>query len=164
MKTLKIFTLLALLVTFSKTTVAQMNEQRVKIEMSLDYGGKKIITALNSVSTSLARTETQVPAKADTTSKIKGLYGTGIYMNIDVAIVSDDLLRLLAKKDAKVNGTITITDTYGKLPSKTIVIKNAILYSLSDQYSTSVYGDAYGSAMISLTCDQVSVNGITLEQ
>ncbi|WP_129714808.1 hypothetical protein [Pedobacter sp. SYP-B3415] len=142
---------------------AQSGEQRIKIQLTIDHGGKKIVANLNSFSSALTRTEAEAPLKADT-AKNKVIYGSGIYLNMDLSILNDDLLRVLAKKDAKFNATVTINDTYGKLPGKTILIKNASLYSLSDQHSTSVYGDGYGSTMIAINCDQLIVNGISLER
>ncbi|RZK70802.1 MAG: hypothetical protein EOO85_20690, partial [Pedobacter sp.] len=76
----------------------------------------------------------------------------------------DDLLKLVTGKNSNFDGTITITDSFGKLPSRTIKFFKANLYSYSDQYSSTYYNDTVGSVAISISCSSLSINGILIEQ
>lgn len=70
----------------------------------------------------------------------------------------------MAAKKSIFDGSITITDTYGKLPTKTIKFFKASLYSFSDEYSSTYYADSIGNVVISLSCSSLSINGILIEQ
>ncbi|WP_345950015.1 type VI secretion system tube protein TssD [Mucilaginibacter sp. PAMB04274] len=167
MKTVFAFTSSLLLLFFATHTRAQTEESRTQIQMTIVVAGKNIVTDLNGVSTSLSRNyeETPVIATKDTSkSKLPGYYPAGFYLTLDAKKISDDLLRVLAKKRNRFDGTITIVDTYGKKPTRTIRFKQASLYSYSDQMSAAGYSDTYSAAAISISCQEVSINGIVIEQ
>jgi hypothetical protein len=155
-------------VAFKKATYAQSDENRIKMQLIINYGDKLISTDLNSVSTSLTRSydeQATVPAVKDTAKiKVPAGYAGAFYIVVDAKKVSDELLRAFAKKQTRFDGTITIVDSYGKNPPRTIKFKKANLYSFSDQMSSASYGDAYGASSISLNCQEISINGITIEQ
>jgi hypothetical protein len=159
------FSLLSLLLV--TRVAAQSEESRTKIQMTVTVNGKSIVTDLNGVSTSLSRNYEDVTVtKAATDSlktKLPSYYSGGFYLTLDAKKISDDMLRVFAKKQNKFDGTITMVDTYGKLPTRTILFKQASLYSYSDQMSASSYVEAYGSTAISITCQQVSINGVAFE-
>lgn len=161
---------LTLSVCLGKTIYAQSDESRTKIQLAITFRGKSIVTDLNSVATSLSRYYDTSPMSAavkDTTRKSlqtasvnQGQY----YINMDAKSISDELLKILAGKQNRFDGSITITDTYGKKPTRTIAFKQAALYSYSDQYSTMSYSESYASTAISLDCKELSINGIALER
>ena len=158
----------ALLLLVCSATYAQSEDSRTQLKLSISYGGKTIVTDLNSVSTSFSRVYDEVKPNNTATDSVKNkmpnLYSSGFYMTIDVKKISDELLKVFAKKQAKFDGTITIVDTFGKNPSKTIKFKQASVYSYSDQFSSASYGDAYGATALSILCGEVSINGILIEQ
>ena len=146
---------------------AQMEESRTKIEMTIVSGGKTVITELSSVSTSLSRSyEETVPASApkDSVKKDGFLLNAGsVSLNMEVKRVTDDLLKIFGKKKNQFDGTITVVDTYGKIPTRTFKFKGATLLAYSEQVSSVSYGDTYGSAFFSITCSDITINGIAIE-
>ena len=147
---------------------AQGEEERIKVKLSLNFGGKVIVSDLTSVSTSLTRSYDEQPSdnlvKDSTKSSVAMSTPGTFYLSMDAKNMSDDLLKVFAKKQNRFDGTITIVDSYGKNPTRTIKFKQASLYSYSDQMSDTAYRDGYGAYAISLFCREISINGITLEQ
>ncbi|WP_158827429.1 type VI secretion system tube protein TssD [Mucilaginibacter lacusdianchii] len=169
MKNLFAFTLSLLsFLLFATSTQAQSDENRTKIQLTVVYGDKSIVTDLNTVSTSLSRSNDETPPVAAVKDSVKSkspLYYPGsLYITMDAKKISDELLNVFSKKQNRFDGTITIVDTYGKNPTRTIKFKQASLYSYADQMSTSSYSDAYGASSISFGCKEISINGITIEQ
>ncbi|WP_374950169.1 type VI secretion system tube protein TssD [Mucilaginibacter sp.] len=162
------FTLALFLIFFLKIASAQSDENRTKIQMTVTFGGKSIVTDLNGVSTSLSRTYEEMPAVKGVKDSVKykapGYGLSAFYLTLDAKKIGEDLLRVFAKKQNKFDGTITVIDTYGKYPTRTIKFKQASLYSYSDQLSAGSYSESYGSAAISISCQEVSINGIVIEQ
>ena len=160
--------LLSLFTLLGTKTYAQNEESRTKIQMTIVSGGKSITVDLNSVSTSLSRSYDELPtveSKDTVKNKNNAAYPGAFYLTVDAKRISDDLLRVFAKKKDRFDGTVTITDTYGKIPTRTIRFKKASLYNYSDQMSTASYGsDSYGSSALSFGCEEVAVNGIVIEQ
>jgi len=161
-------------ITFSQKIRAQ-EDARIKITLSTNFNGKTISVPLNSVSTSLSRYyddpasgTTNVKAKDSTATKTEPAlsgYKAGVfYLTIDAKNLPDDMLKLVASKKNTFDGIITIADSYGKLPTRTIKFFKAYLYSFSDQYSSTYYGDSVGNAVISLSCNALSINGVLIEQ
>lgn len=105
-----------------------------------------------------------MPAVKDTAKRKLPNYPGAFYLTMDAKKISDDLLKVFAKKQTRFDGTITIVDSYGKNPTRTIKFKQASLYSYSDQMSAPSYADGYGSYAISLYCQEISINGIIIEQ
>jgi len=153
---------------FSQPVFAQGDEGRTKIQMTINYGGKTVVTDLNSIGTSLSRgyeeEQPSVTAKDSVKTKPTGYSPNAFYLTIEAKKISDDLLTVFAKKQNRFDGTITIVDTYGKNPTRTIKFKQASLYTYSDQLSAGPYNEGYGSAGLSFTCKEVSINGILIEQ
>jgi len=167
--------LLVLLVAFlTSNASAQSAEQRNKMQMTVTYGGKTITTELNSMSTSLSRYEPEVvsaasvvAAAADTSKvKIKAPVSNipTFYLTLELKQISPELLNLMSKRTTRFDGTVTIVDTYGKYPNKVIKFKQAALYTYSDQFSAAPYNDGYSSAVISVSCKELSIDGVVLEQ
>ncbi|MCZ4223250.1 type VI secretion system tube protein TssD [Pedobacter rhodius] len=141
--------------------------------LNISVNGKTINAPLNSVSTSFSRyyddDETAPAGKSkDSTSTKSGLSLAGnksgiFHLNLNAKNLPDEILKLMARKKSSFNGTITITDTYRKLSSKTIKFFKASLYSFSDHYSATYYGDSTGNIILLLNCNAMSINGISIE-
>ncbi|MGZ3872532.1 MAG: type VI secretion system tube protein TssD [Mucilaginibacter sp.] len=169
MKTLFSLTITCLLCfVLVKASYGQSDENRTKIQMTIKYEGKNIVTDLNGVSTSLSRVSDELPAipavKDSLKNKIPGYTTGNLYLMVDAKKVSDDLLRVFAKKQNKFDGTITIVDNFGKNPPRTIQFKQASLYSYSDQVSAGGYSESYGATSISFSCKELTINDISIEQ
>lgn len=150
---------------------AQSDEQRNKIQLLVNYNGKAIKTDLNSLSTSISRypdEESPLSKLTADTSKNKPKIAAGLnstfYLTMDAKKIDTELLKVFAKRQTRFDGSITITDTYGKNPPTVIKFKQAALYSYSDQFSAASYGETYGSAAISITCKELAINDIIIEQ
>lgn len=170
MRPLRNFMFICILVMVGHVALAQSEPNRFKIDLTIDYSGKKIVTTLGSVNVSLNRYDEHKPESvttSDTTKKVTAnlpSYASSFYLNMDTKFVSDDMLRVISKKSTRFNGIITIKDTYGKLPGRTIQFAQASISNFSDQYSAESYGDNLGNFVFSITCKEVSINGIPIEQ
>ncbi len=169
MKKLAVLAIAFLLFTAARAPLyAQSDTQRNKLRMTIISGGKTIVTELTTVSTSLSRSyddfALSTTPKDTAKSQASADKSSVFYLSISVKQVSNDLLRVLAKKQSHFDGTITLVDTYGKNPTRTISFKQAGLYSYSDQFSGDSYNDSYGTAAVSLYCKELSINGIVIEQ
>ncbi len=168
MKSLRILPLLFLFMShFGNKAYAQMEESRTKIELTIRSGGKTIVAELTSLSTSINRgyEEPVSPAGAkDSVKKKEDPYKTAsAYLNMEVRRINDDLLRLFGNKQNRFDGTITIVDTYGKVPTRTFKFTQAMLSSYSEQNASASMGESYGSGYFSITCSNLTINGITIE-
>ncbi|WP_462267383.1 type VI secretion system tube protein TssD [Mucilaginibacter sp.] len=169
MKKLLTISLIALLsALFVKPVVAQTEDSRTKLQLTIVFQGKSIVTDLNSVSTSLSRSyedlKTVSSIKDSVKNSLSSYYPGALYITVDAKKVSDDLLRVFAKKQTRFDGMITVVDSFGKNPPRTIKFKQASLYTYSDNLSGTTYSDAYGSVALSFSCKDVSINGIPIEQ
>ncbi len=146
---------------------AQMEESRTKIQMTITAGGKSVVTELNSFSTSLSRSNPE-PASAATAKDSTGSKERFesnqdfVSLSMEVKRITDDLMKVFGKKESRFDGTITITDTYGKLPTRTFKFKQAQLSAYSEQVSAVSYGDSYSTAYLSINCPEISINGIEM--
>ena len=153
------FTLSLFLLFSLRSAFAQSEDNRTKMQMTVTFGGKSVVTDLNGLSTSLSRNYEENPVIKTATDSVKtklpGYYPGAFYLTMDAKKISDDLLRVFAKKQNRFDGIITIVDTYGKNPTRTIKFKQASLYSYSDQLSAGTYSETYGTAAISINCQEV---------
>lgn len=161
MKQLLTFTLAFLVCSsFIQRVQAQDDERRNKIQMVIVFGGKTITTDLSSVSSSISRYDDEV---ADTSEMGKDSRSRSFNLGMEVRKMDRELLKVLAKRTNKFDGTITIVDSYGKNPTKTFGFKKAGLSNYADQYSTASYNDSYGNISLSISCAELSVDGISID-
>ena len=157
---------LLLLLGFASLQAIGQTDERNKIHMTIIHEGKTITTELSGVGFSISRYKDLEPA-ADATAtagtKEKTIITGNYYLTLNIKKVNNDFLKLMSKKTTVFNGTITVTDTYGKNAPKEIKFSNASLESYSDQFSTMSYEDAYSSSNISLSAKSVTINGIVME-
>lgn len=154
---------------FSFSAKAQ-SEERNKIMMTINSGGKNITTELSAASFGITRYDTySTPVTTDsatgTASKTKPAVPErgNYYLAVSAMKVDAELLKVFSKKETRFSGTITITDTFGKNPPREIKFTKASLDSYSDQYTSASYDDAYGYASIVLGCSTLSINGVEME-
>ncbi len=159
-----------LLISFTETIKAQTEDNRNKLQMTISYGGKTIISDLSTVSTALSRysnyTDVKTAkdtAKANVKSAADKQHGV-IYLSLGVKKVNPDLLTLFAKGQTRFDGLITVTDTFGKNPPIIIKFSQAALESYSDSFSTASYNESYSTSTVSFSCTTLTINGVILEQ
>ncbi|RZJ74646.1 MAG: hypothetical protein EOO45_07965 [Flavobacterium sp.] len=153
-------------IVFASTSVKGQTDERNKIQMTIMHEGKTITTELSGVGFSISRYKDLEPAPdAATTAgtKEKTVITGNYYLTLNIKKVNNDFLKLMSKKSTVFNGTITVTDTYGKNAPKEIKFSNASLESYSDQFSTMSYEDAYSSSGVSLSAKSITINGVVME-
>lgn len=161
-------TLFLSLLLISCTTLlqAQADETRNKLEMSITYNGKTVVTELLSVSPSFSRYAdyNEAPAKDSAVKQTPPPEKKNpFYLSMMVRKMKPELLGILAKRTNLFTGTITVTDTYGKNPPVIIKFTGASLDTYSDQFSGNSYADSYSGASVSINCKTMNMNGIEIE-
>lgn len=142
------------------------SDDRNKIKMVITHQGKSITTDLSNVGLGITRYKDYAvdPSTTTTTATKEKTVALGnYYLTMNIKKLSKELLKLLAQKQAGFNGVITITDSYGKNPSREIKFTNATMENYSDQFSTQSYDDAYSSTAISLSAKNITIDGIEME-
>ncbi|WP_037500434.1 hypothetical protein, partial [Sphingobacterium deserti] len=145
---------------FVQKTYAQVDEQRFKIELSIQAGNKTAKTLLNSSSISFSRQEAY--AGVDSAKTQAASAGTNtipqipreIYLSADAASVSKEAMELLAQHKGTLKGSIIVTDAYNQSQVKTIQFSEALLSGYSDQVSSYGYNGKPGSVAFSFVCKE----------
>ena len=170
MKKLFKLSILLFLICQSATLKAQ-SEERNKIVMTINYGGKNITADLSNVSFGVSRyadyaTPAPIPTddknaagKDKTTINERGAYS----LSLIIKKVDTEMLKLFSKKDTRFNGTIVITDTYGKNPPREIKFTKGALESYQDQFTSAYYDDGYSAASAMINCSGLTINGVVFE-
>ena len=163
-----ITSLLFVLSMLSLHPLQAQEEARNKLELSITYGGKTTTASLISASTSLTRYSDDYypPATKDSaTGKAKPAdeKRSTFYLTMVVKKVNPDLLRAFAKRGNRFDGAITISDTYGKNPDRTIAFKGGMMESYSDQFTGADYSDSYYGTNVAITCKSITINGVEIE-
>ena len=168
MKKLFKLSVLLFVALFSASVYAQA-EERNKIVLTINSGGKNITAELSTVSFGLSRYadySTPLPAddksaaaKDKTAPEERGAYS----LVMTVKKVDTEMLKLFAKKATRFNGTIVVTDTYGKNPPREIKFTKAALESYQDQFTAAYYDDSYSAASVMLNCSGLAINGVAFE-
>jgi hypothetical protein len=130
------------------SSAQQLEEKRLKIEITVKDGNKSITSAVRTATFSFTR---PVAASSDTSQK-------NYFLSIDFEKQDLNLLRAFTKSKNGLDGQLTMVDIYGKAPSRKFEFKGATLDALSDQLN----GD-YSSSYFSLNCSLVIIDGITIE-
>lgn len=164
------YSLLLLLLARVTCANAQNEDTRNKIEMTVDFNGRTYTADINSLSVSLARDMSSdvgstINPQDSTASNLKLAMPQGnfVYLTFEVKQINKDLLQVLAKRANQFNGTIVITDSYGKNPTRTLAFKTATLYSYSDQFSAFAYNTTFGNTAISVACKTIAIDGVLME-
>jgi hypothetical protein len=149
----KIFTLLMVACLFISSLSYGQEDRRIKIEIALKDGNKTVKALLRSATFSFTKTSV---AAADGTDKseVKNNY----YFSLDFEKQDIALLAVLMKNKVGVDGQITMTDVFGKLPTRKFDFTKGRVDSLSDQLTAD-----YTSAYISLLCDSLIIDGVKID-
>lgn len=134
---------------FSVLTFGQQEEKRIKIEISLKDGNKVVKGAVRSATFSFTKSVIN-----SETNEIKNNY----YFSLDFEKQDIALLTAFMKNKAGIDGQITMTDTYGKQPTRKFDFTKGRIDSLSDQITAD-----YNSAYMSLICDTLVIDGVKID-
>ena len=143
------FTLLMVACLFISSLSYGQEDKRIKIEIALKDGNKTTKAVLRSATFSFTKSTV-----SGTDSEVKNNY----YFSLDFEKQDIALLAVLMKNKAGVDGQITMTDTFGKLPTRKFDFTKGRVDSLSDQLTAD-----YTSAYISLLCDSLIIDGVKIE-
>ncbi|WP_420150590.1 hypothetical protein [Spirosoma sp.] len=151
----KQFTLSAvlLLLTFCSTNLLAQNEKRYSIEMSFNFNGKTVKTALASASYSINR---ELYEEDSSYAPKKYIYYSATPIKLE-----KDLLLAIKDKKASYDILITMTDNYGKEAKKETLLKKAIISSIAESYSPYAY-DAAGSIRLGISAASIVLDGVEL--
>lgn len=148
-----LFFALAFLYLSTGTALAQQEEgKRLKIELTVKAGNEQVTSAIRSFTVAYNR------ALNDTGKDSVAEPPKGHYLSIDLEKQHIPLLRVLMPNRKGLDGQITVVDTYGKLPTRKIEFKLAVMETMNDQ----VTGD-YGGAFMTLNCATLIIDGVKLE-
>ncbi|SFE02629.1 hypothetical protein [Flavobacterium phragmitis] len=146
----KIFTSLLIVCLFlSALTYGQQEDKRIKIEISLKDGNKVVKGAVRSATFSFTKSVMNAE-----TNEVKNNY----YFSLDFEKQDIVLLTAFMKNKAGIDGQITMTDTYGKQPTRKFDFTKGRIDSLSDQITAD-----YNSAYMSLICDTLVIDGVKID-
>ncbi|NWL03362.1 hypothetical protein DM790_21255 [Flavobacterium collinsii] len=146
----KIFTSLLVVCLFlSALTYGQQEDKRIKIEISLKDGNKVVKGAVRSATFSFTKSVMNTE-----TNEIKNNY----YFSLDFEKQDIALLTAFMKNKNGIDGQITMTDTYGKQPTRKFDFTKGRIDSLSDQITAD-----YNSAYMSLICDTLVIDGVKID-
>lgn len=153
-----IFTLAFLYLSMGTAHAQQSEEKRIKITLTVKTGNSPVVAVIRSFTVSYNRT-LNTPAQ-DTVNGKPAATDTprGHYLSADFEKQDIPLLQAFMKNRKGLDGEITVTDAFGKLPGRKIWFKSAILETMNDQ----VTGD-YGSAFMTFSCEELIVDGVKLE-
>ncbi|WP_104381202.1 hypothetical protein [Sphingobacterium sp. HMA12] len=133
----------------------QWERNRMKIELSLQDGKETTISNLTTVSISFNKPSTMT-AKDSVNQQVADDYNP-CYIVITFDRLDIPLLRLFMKKNTTLNGQITVTDSYGKLPSRKIELKSVVMDGMNDNF---VNDDE--TSFMNLSCKSLIIDGVML--
>ncbi|MBZ4037595.1 hypothetical protein K6T82_22730 [Flavobacterium sp. 17A] len=149
------FTLLLMVFLFVSTLTYGQEEKRIKIEISVKDANKEIKSTLRSATFSFTKSVNNVTGKDGVEKpEVKNNY----YFSLDFEKQDIALLSAFMKNKAGIDGQITMTDTYGKQPTRKLDFTKGRIDSLSDQLTAD-----YTSAYISLLCDTLIIDGVKID-
>jgi len=150
-----IFTFILSLLPVTTIFAQQTDDKRMKIELTLK-DGKNTTSLIKSFTVSYNRTL----VNADKTKGKDELSGDTkpVYLSLDFDRQDLSVLRAFTQNRSGLDGQITVTDTYGKLPLKKLEFKSAVMDLMTDQAT-----GEYTSAYITLSSTGLSIDGVKIE-
>nr|WP_294784285.1 hypothetical protein [uncultured Flavobacterium sp.] len=134
---------------FSVVTFGQKDDKRITIEISLKDGNKIIKAPVRSITFSF--TKSVVNAE---TNEGKNNY----YFSLDFEKQDIALLTALMKNKAGIDGQITMTDSYGKMPARKFDFTKGRIDSMSEQLTAD-----YSSSYMSMICDTLIIDDVKID-
>lgn len=152
MKTIYKFLTCFFLFFFSNLLFSQQtDEKRMKIEVSVKDGKNQIISVIKSYTISYNRTLL-------TPENNKSGETKAFYISLDFEKQDIPFLKAFVQNKTGLDGQITVTDTYGKLPSRKIEFQSATMDVMNDQ-SMGEYTGMY----MNLSCNILTIDGLKIE-
>ncbi|MGJ1432076.1 hypothetical protein ACR79M_09525 [Sphingobacterium spiritivorum] len=160
MDTKKMFGLIVILcLCLSMAQAQQIDERRMRIEMTVRQGNEEIIAPLTSATISFNRGLNETLVSDSLSREVTSKEHVRLY---DIGIALDrqniKLLSAFIKNKNGLNGHIVLTDTYKKLPSRKIEFTSAVLDALNDQFTND-----YSSAYMSIRCGTLIIDGLDIK-
>lgn len=135
----------------------QSEEKRIKIELTVKTANGQVAALIRSFTVSYNRA-LNAPQDSVNGKPVPAESPRGHYLSADFEKQNIPLLQAFMKNKKGLDGEITVTDAFGKLPGRKIMFKAAVLETMNDQ----VTGD-YGSAFMTLNCEELVIDGVKLE-
>ncbi|MCS4305618.1 hypothetical protein [Chryseobacterium sp. BIGb0232] len=129
----------------------QPDEKRISIEVSVKDGKNQIASVIKSYTISYNRT--LITPENNKSGETKAFY-----ISLDFEKQDIPLLKAFVQNKSGLDGQITITDTFGKLPARKIEFKSAVMDLMTDQTT----GDYHGMFM-NLSCNVLIIDGLKIE-
>ncbi|MDR2282537.1 MAG: hypothetical protein LBE37_04980 [Sphingobacterium sp.] len=151
-----LFISLSSLFAISTSRAQQWDGNRMKIELSINNGANTTVSSLTSLSISYNN-----PSATTTKDSVDNLViedYNPCYIVITFDQLDLPLLRLFRQKNTTLNGQITVTDSYGKRPTRKIELKSVVMDGMNDNF----INDSETSFM-NLSCKELIVDGIILK-
>lgn len=133
----------------------QLEDKRVKIEITVKDGNKTIIAPVRTATFSFT-TSIHNGISTDGTEK-KG-QTKNYYLSLDFEKPNIALLKAFMANKNGLDGQITMVDSYGKMPSRKLEFTKANIDSLSDQITAD-----YTSTYMSIMCATLIIDGVNIE-
>ncbi|KFF06447.1 hypothetical protein [Flavobacterium reichenbachii] len=152
----KNFTLLLIVFCFwTGLSYGQLDEKRVKIEITVKDGSKTITALVRSATVSFSKSAAGSVAADSGDKKSESKY---YYFSLDFEKQDIALLKAFMKNKNGIDGQITMVDMNGKLPARKFEFTKATLDALSDQLTAD-----YTSTYMSIACSSMIIDGVNLE-
>ncbi|MBC9909648.1 hypothetical protein [Chitinophaga varians] len=136
----------------------QSEEKRIKITLTVKTDNGPVVAVIRSFTVSFNRTLNTPAQDAVNGKPVAADAPRGHYLSADFEKQDIPLLRAFMQNKKGLDGEITVTDAFGKLPGRKVAFKAAILETMNDQ----VTGD-YGSAFMTFSCETLMIDGVKLE-
>jgi hypothetical protein len=133
----------------------QLEEKRVKIEITVKDGSKTTTALVRSATVSFSKSAAASVAADSADKKSESKY---YYFSLDLEKQDIALLKAFMKNKDGIDGQITMVDVYGKLPARKLEFTKAKLDALSDQLTAD-----YNSSYMSIVCASMIIDGVNLE-
>lgn len=154
MKNRKLFWLAAMFFLLGNTVYAQRyDDKRMKLELTIITAKGKVVANVTSASISASRYEYD---DADTTQPKKPTRNFALGLTFDNPSI--EMLRAVLSNKNGVDGFVTMSDSYNKVPTRKIEFKSALLDGLSDQLTTD-----YSSSFFTLKTMELTIDGLKIE-
>ncbi|WP_343691161.1 hypothetical protein [Chitinophaga sp.] len=150
MKNRRLLWLLPLFVLFGQVASAQQDDRRMKIELIVKQGSETIVSTLTSASMAYSRQSYAVD------SSDLPVRNFNLAINFDKPAIQ--IIRAFIKNKNGLDGQIVTTDTYGKLPTRKMEFKSAVMDGLTDQITND-----YSTMYLTMRCTELIIDGLKMD-
>lgn len=133
---------------------AQMySNARIKVEVTVKHGKQTMISSPLTFSISYNKPE---PVTVEENAEARATYSP-FYIVFSYDLLDVSLIKTLTQSKEAIDMEVAIKDSYGKLPTRTYVLKDVVLGGLNEQT-----GSEYSSSYVNLNCAEATVDGVML--